>query len=91
MGKERTHQGRGVFQLPGEGDGTPEHGAEDLSAGAIYENSIAEDDPVSGPSEAKLVKWGMMCCTCDGDQAWEALRSEDAPRLAILDWMIARS
>jgi len=26
--------------------------------------------------------------TCDGDEAWEALRSDDAPRLAILDWMM---
>jgi diguanylate cyclase (GGDEF)-like protein len=51
---------------------------------------IAEDDPVSRRLlEAKLVKWGYdVTVTCDGDQAWEALRSEDAPRLAILDWMM---
>jgi diguanylate cyclase (GGDEF)-like protein len=51
---------------------------------------IAEDDPVSRRLlEAKLVKWGYdVAVTCDGDEAWEALRSEDAPRLAILDWMM---
>ena len=51
---------------------------------------IAEDDPVSRRLlEAKLVKWGYdVVVTCDGDEAWEALRAEDAPRLAILDWMM---
>jgi diguanylate cyclase (GGDEF)-like protein len=51
---------------------------------------IAEDDPVSRRLlEAKLVKWGYdVVVTCDGDEAWEALRSEDAPRLAVLDWMM---
>jgi diguanylate cyclase (GGDEF)-like protein len=51
---------------------------------------IAEDDPVSRRLlEAKLVKWGYeVTVTCDGDQAWEALQAQDAPRLAILDWMM---
>jgi two-component system cell cycle response regulator len=51
---------------------------------------IAEDDPVSRRLlEAKLIKWGYdVVVTCDGDEAWEALRAEDAPRLAILDWMM---
>ena len=51
---------------------------------------IAEDDAVSRRLlEAKLVKWGYdVVVTCDGNEAWEALRSEDAPRLAILDWMM---
>jgi diguanylate cyclase (GGDEF)-like protein len=51
---------------------------------------IAEDDPVSRRLlEAKLVKWGYdVVVTCDGEEAWEALRAEDAPRLAILDWMM---
>jgi two-component system cell cycle response regulator len=51
---------------------------------------IAEDDPVSRRLlEAKLVKWGYdVVVTCDGAEAWDALRSEDAPRLAILDWMM---
>lgn len=51
---------------------------------------IAEDDPVSRRLlEAKLVKWGYdVIVTSDGDEAWEALRATDAPRLAILDWMM---
>jgi DNA-binding response OmpR family regulator len=51
---------------------------------------IAEDDPVSRRLlEAKLAKWGYdVVVTCDGDEAWEALRAKDTPRLAILDWMM---
>ena len=51
---------------------------------------IAEDDPVSRRLlEAKLVTWGYdVVVTCDGNEAWEVLRTEDAPRLAILDWMM---
>jgi DNA-binding response OmpR family regulator len=51
---------------------------------------IAEDDPVSRRLlEAKLVRWGYeVVVTCDGDQAWETLQAEDAPQLAILDWMM---
>jgi len=51
---------------------------------------IAEDDPVSRRLlEAKLVKWGYeVVVTRNGEEAWEALRMEDAPRLAILDWMM---
>jgi sigma-B regulation protein RsbU (phosphoserine phosphatase) len=51
---------------------------------------IAEDDPVSRRLlKAKLVKWGYeVVVTCDGSQAWEVLQQEDAPRLAVLDWMM---
>jgi sigma-B regulation protein RsbU (phosphoserine phosphatase) len=51
---------------------------------------IAEDDPVSRRVlETTLVKWGHeVIVTCEGVEAWEALRQEDAPRLAILDWMM---
>jgi diguanylate cyclase (GGDEF)-like protein len=51
---------------------------------------IAEDDPVSRRLlEAKLVKWGYdVVVTCDGDEALKALRTKDAPKLAILDWMM---
>lgn len=51
---------------------------------------IAEDEPVSRRLlEAKLVKWGYdVVVTCDGDEAWRALQAIDAPRLAILDWMM---
>ena len=51
---------------------------------------IAEDDVTSRMLlERLLVKWGYeMVVTCDGDQAWQVLQAEDAPRLAILDWMM---
>lgn len=51
---------------------------------------IAEDDPVSRRLlEALLTKWGYeVIVTTDGMQAWEVLQQEDAPRLAILDWMM---
>jgi diguanylate cyclase (GGDEF)-like protein len=51
---------------------------------------IAEDDPVSRRLlEAKLVKWGYeVVVTGDGKEAWQAMQAGDAPRLAILDWMM---
>jgi phosphoserine phosphatase RsbU/P len=51
---------------------------------------IAEDDLTSRTLlEAVLKKWGYeVVATEDGDAAWEALQSKDAPRLAILDWMM---
>jgi DNA-binding response OmpR family regulator len=51
---------------------------------------IAEDDPVSRLSlEVNLRRWGHeVVSTCDGNAAWEVLRSGTRPRLAILDWMM---
>ena len=51
---------------------------------------IADDDPVSRRLlEAKLAKWGYdVIVTCDGNEAWQAMLAEDAPRLAVLDWMM---
>jgi CheY-like chemotaxis protein len=51
---------------------------------------IAEDDPVSRRVLGiALVRWGYeVVATRDGAEAWEALQREDAPRLAILDWMM---
>lgn len=51
---------------------------------------IAEDDPISRRIlKAKLVKWGYdVVVTCDGDEAWLTLQTNDAPRLAIIDWMM---
>jgi diguanylate cyclase (GGDEF)-like protein len=51
---------------------------------------IAEDDPVSRRLlEAILTKWGYeVIVTRDGNEAWQALQAGDAPRLAILDWMM---
>jgi phosphoserine phosphatase RsbU/P len=51
---------------------------------------IAEDDETSRlVLETILKKWGHeVVVTSDGDEAWAALQSDDAPRLAILDWMM---
>jgi len=51
---------------------------------------IAEDDPISRRLlEATLRKWGydLVVCT-DGLDAMAHLESEDAPEMAILDWMM---
>lgn len=51
---------------------------------------IAEDDPVSRRVlSATLSKFGYeVVVVTDGAQAWDALQREDAPQLAILDWMM---
>jgi DNA-binding response OmpR family regulator len=51
---------------------------------------IAEDDPVSRRLlEASLTRWGHEpVVTVDGTEAWAALSGPDAPRLAVLDWMM---
>ena len=51
---------------------------------------IAEDDITSRALlKYMLTKWGYeVFVTKDGNEAWEALHAEDAPRFAILDWMM---
>ncbi len=51
---------------------------------------VAEDQAVSRHIlVANLRKWGYdVTAVEDGTQAWEALQPEDAPRLAILDWLM---
>jgi len=51
---------------------------------------IADDDLLTKEMiEALLTKWGYSVLTVsDGNEAWEILQDEDAPRLAILDWMM---
>jgi two-component system cell cycle response regulator len=51
---------------------------------------IAEDDPVSRRLlEAFLTKWGYQVVTAtDGLDALRILESDDAPPLAVLDWMM---
>ena len=51
---------------------------------------IAEDDQVSRRVLAlRLKAWGHeVVITKDGTEAWAALQRNDAPRLAILDWMM---
>ena len=51
---------------------------------------IAEDDPVSiHLLKNFLVKWGYdVTVAIDGTEALRILESGDAPRLAVLDWMM---
>lgn len=51
---------------------------------------IAEDDLTSRVMlQALLSKWGYeVTSASDGDEAWNILQSTDAPRLAILDWVM---
>ncbi len=51
---------------------------------------IAEDDSTSRRLlEATLARDGYhVVSAADGDEAWEQLHDKDAPRLAILDWMM---
>jgi two-component system, cell cycle response regulator len=50
----------------------------------------AEDNPIfQSMLRNMLTKWGYdVVIAGDGTEAWQALQSEDAPRLAILDWMM---
>src|SRR5271167_1974427 len=51
---------------------------------------IADDSIVSRHLlEATLRKWGYeVVVACDGLEAWNVLQGENAPRLAILDWVM---
>lgn len=53
---------------------------------------IAEDDPVSlRLVQVMLAKWGYEPVLArDGLEAWKALQADNAPRLAIIDWMMPR-
>jgi diguanylate cyclase (GGDEF)-like protein len=50
----------------------------------------AEDNPIfQSMLRNMLTKWGYdVVVANDGTEAWQILQSEDAPRLAILDWMM---
>jgi DNA-binding response OmpR family regulator len=51
---------------------------------------VAEDDSISRELiRCRLQKWGFeVVVTCNGIEAMTELRREDAPTLAILDWMM---
>ena len=51
---------------------------------------IADDSLVSRHLlDATLRKWGYeVVVACDGSEAWDMLQQENAPPLAILDWMM---
>jgi two-component system, cell cycle response regulator len=50
----------------------------------------AEDNPISQSMlRSMLTKWGYEVLTAaDGDEAWNILQTAEAPRMAILDWMM---
>lgn len=51
---------------------------------------IADDEAVSRRMlQGMLEKWGYeVIAVSDGDQAWEKLKMPEAPRIALLDWMM---
>jgi len=51
---------------------------------------VADDEFTSRATLKKLLtKWGYDVVVCsDGLEAWEIMRGNDAPKLAILDWMM---
>ena len=51
---------------------------------------IADDSVVSRHLlDATLRKWGYeVVVACDGNEAWQILQANDAPEMAILDWMM---
>jgi sigma-B regulation protein RsbU (phosphoserine phosphatase) len=57
---------------------------------AFMDILIAEDDPISRRTlEITLQRWGhRVLVTNDGQSAYEALSREDAPQLAVIDWMM---
>ena len=62
----------------------------DMANGWAARVLIAEDDPVARRvAESFLSRWGYdVLAVTDGAQAWNILQSHDAPRLALLDWML---
>jgi sigma-B regulation protein RsbU (phosphoserine phosphatase) len=53
---------------------------------------IAEDDRTSRRMlESILVDWGFnVTAACDGEEAWHILQQPEAPRLAIIDWLMPK-
>ena len=53
---------------------------------------IAEDGSLARTLlKSMLSKWGHeVVTTKDGEEAWEQLQEEDAPRLVLLDWMMPK-
>ena len=51
---------------------------------------IADDEPVSRRLlQGLLTKWGYEVVSAeDGNAAWERMNAPDAPRIALLDWMM---
>jgi len=60
------------------------------SAEKPFQVLAAEDNPVFQTMlRTMLTKWGYdVTMARDGTEAWEILRRDDSPRLALLDWMM---
>src|SRR5882672_7554346 len=93
--KRRKKQGHGIREAKSRAGRT---GRETTAPGArrtlpgSYEMRIliADDESVSRRMlQALLGKWGYDVDSAeDGDAAWEKLKAPDAPRMALLDWMM---
>jgi two-component system cell cycle response regulator len=61
-----------------------------VSSGGEVNVLIADDEPLSRQIlRALLTKWGYdVVAVENGDAAWASLRTPDAPRVALLDWMM---
>jgi two-component system, cell cycle response regulator len=61
-----------------------------LPEGNVMKVLIAEDDPVaSSLLEDCLQEWGYeVIAVADGAEAYQVLQADDAPQLAVLDWMM---
>lgn len=51
---------------------------------------LAENDPVDRHRLSRLMsRWNLDVLECEeGDEAWQVLAGDDAPRLVVLDWMM---
>ena len=75
---------------------TPSTGDHDIEALSLPSSGrpmrvlAAEDNPVfQSMLRTMLTKWGYQAVIArNGTEAWRILDSEDAPRLAVLDWMM---
>jgi two-component system cell cycle response regulator len=61
-----------------------------LSGGGTLKILVADDNAIARMLlERLLPQWGHeVVLACEGKQAWELLQGDDAPRLAVLDWMM---
>jgi phosphoserine phosphatase RsbU/P len=66
------------------------HTTAPIGARPIVDVLVAEDEPVSRRMlEKSLAQWGYRPVVCpDGLEALSLLRSADAPRIAVLDWVM---
>jgi two-component system cell cycle response regulator len=59
-------------------------------SGCRFQILVAEDNPIfQSMLKAMLTRWGYeVVIAKDGKEAWDILESPNAPRLALLDWMM---